>query len=77
MTVPALKHVRGLFLDLMRGILQSDACICRGLYQRPYFDKLLEDPKAHFTRIGGQQALASRGAGMAVAGECGRPGRVR
>jgi len=32
--VPALKHVRGPFLELMRGILQSDACVRRGLYQR-------------------------------------------
>jgi len=29
--VPALKYVRGPFLDLMRGILMSDACIQRGL----------------------------------------------
>ena len=55
MTVLTLKHVRGPFLELMRDILQSDACIRRGLYQRPYVDKLLEDPKAHFTRIGGSK----------------------
>ena len=53
--VPALKHVRGPFLELMRGILQSDACIQRGLYQRAYVDKLLANPEAHFTRIQGSE----------------------
>ena len=53
--VPALKHVRGPFLELMRGILQSDACIRRGLYQRKYVDKLLANPEAHFTRIQGSK----------------------
>ncbi|MBU0590391.1 MAG: N-acetylglutaminylglutamine amidotransferase [Gammaproteobacteria bacterium] len=53
--VPALKHVRGPFLELMRGILLSDACVRRGLYQRAYVDKLLADPQAHFTRIQGSK----------------------
>ena len=53
--VPALKHVRGPFLELMRGILQSDACIRRGLYQRAYVDKLLANPESHFTRIQGSK----------------------
>jgi len=55
--VPALKHVRGPFLELMRGILQSEACIRRGLYQRAYVDKLLAEPEApaHFTRIRGSK----------------------
>ncbi|KRB96709.1 asparagine synthase [Hydrogenophaga sp. Root209] len=53
--VPALKHVRGPFLELMRGILQSDACKRRGLYQRAYVDKLLANPEAHFTRIQGSK----------------------
>lgn len=53
--VPALKHVRGPFLELMRGILESDACVERGLYQRAYVDKLLANPEAHFTRIQGSK----------------------
>ena len=53
--VPALKHVRGPFLELMRGILQSDACLRRGLYQRAYVDKLLASPEAYFTRIQGSK----------------------
>jgi asparagine synthase (glutamine-hydrolysing) len=55
--VPALKYVRGLFLEMMRGILTSDACVQRGLYQRAYVDKLLAQPEApeHFTRINGSK----------------------
>jgi len=55
--VPALKYVRGEFLELMRGILMSDACQKRGLYQRAYVDKLLAAPEApeHFTRINGSK----------------------
>jgi asparagine synthase (glutamine-hydrolysing) len=55
--VPALKYVRGPFLEMMRGILMSDACLQRGLYQRSYVDKLLAQPEApeHFTRINGSK----------------------
>ncbi len=55
--VPALKYVRGPFLEMMRGILMSEACRKRGLYQRDYVDKLLADPEApeHFTRINGSK----------------------
>jgi asparagine synthase (glutamine-hydrolysing) len=53
--VPALKYVRGDFLEKMRGILQSEACLKRGLYQRSYVEKLLTDPEAHLTRIQGSK----------------------
>lgn len=55
--VPALKYVRGPFLEMMRGILMSQACLKRGLYQRDYVDKLLAAPEAsaHFTRINGSK----------------------
>jgi asparagine synthase (glutamine-hydrolysing) len=55
--VPALKYVRGPFLELMRDLLMSPACIARGLYQRDYVDKLLASPEApeHFTRINGSK----------------------
>ncbi len=55
--VPALKYVRGPFLDLMRNILMSPACMQRGLYQRDYVEKLLANPEApeHFTRINGSK----------------------
>ena len=53
--VPVLKHVSGEFLAFMRDILNSDACIRRGLYQRAYVDKLLAAPEAWFTRIQGSK----------------------
>ncbi|MCB8746478.1 N-acetylglutaminylglutamine amidotransferase [Rhodoferax sp. U2-2l] len=55
--VPALRYVRGPFLDKMREILMSEACLKRGLYQRDYVDKLLAEPEAPeaFTRINGSK----------------------
>lgn len=53
--VPALKYVRGDFLEKMRAILNSEACLRRGLYQRDYVEKLLADPEAHLTRIQGSK----------------------
>jgi len=53
--VPALKYVRGEFLQFMKDILQSDSCIKRGLYQRAYVEKLLADPESHLTRIQGSK----------------------
>jgi asparagine synthase (glutamine-hydrolysing) len=55
--VPALKYVRGPFLEMMRDILMSEACIQRGLYQRDYVNQLLAAPEApeHFTRINGSK----------------------
>ena len=53
--VPALKYVRGDFLQFMRDILLSDTCLKRGLYQRPYVEKLLAEPESHFTRIQGSK----------------------
>ncbi|MBZ0092804.1 MAG: N-acetylglutaminylglutamine amidotransferase [Sulfuricellaceae bacterium] len=53
--VPALKYVRGDFLEFMRSILNSEACRKRGLFQRFYVDKLLASPEAYFTRIQGSK----------------------
>ena len=53
--MPALKYVRGEFLDFMRDILNSDACRTRGLYQRAYVDRLLDAPEQHHTRIQGSK----------------------
>jgi asparagine synthase (glutamine-hydrolysing) len=53
--MPALKFVRGEFLDFMRDILDSQACRERGLYQRAYVDKLLDAPEQHHTRIQGSK----------------------
>ncbi len=53
--VPALKYVRGEFLQFMKNILKSETCIKRGLFQRAYVEKLLADPEAHLTRIQGSK----------------------
>lgn len=41
--------------DSYRRVLQSDACIRRGLYQPAYVDKLLADPQPYFARIQGSK----------------------
>jgi asparagine synthase (glutamine-hydrolysing) len=53
--VPALKYVRGEFLEFMKNILNSEACLKRNLYQREYVNKLLKDPETYLTRIQGSK----------------------
>jgi asparagine synthase (glutamine-hydrolysing) len=53
--MPALKFVRGEFLEFMRGILDAQACRERGIYQRAYVEKLLAEPEQHLTRIQGSK----------------------
>lgn len=53
--VPALKYVRGPFLDFMRDILQSQVARERGLYRADYVQRLLDEPDQHFTRIQGSK----------------------
>ncbi|MDD2894313.1 MAG: N-acetylglutaminylglutamine amidotransferase, partial [Halothiobacillaceae bacterium] len=53
--VPALKFVRGEFLDFMRDILTNQACRERGIFERSYVDKLLAAPDQHFTRLQGSK----------------------
>lgn len=53
--MPALKYVRGPFLDFMRDILDSNACRQRGLFNRAYVDKLLAEPERHFTYLRGSK----------------------
>ncbi len=53
--MPALKYVRGEFLDFMSDILNSEACRRRGLYSRSYLDKLLSEPEAYMTKLNGSK----------------------
>lgn len=53
--VPALKYVRGAFLEFMREVLGSRSCLERGLYRRAYVERLLEAPEQHLTRIRGSK----------------------
>ena len=53
--MPALKYVRGDFLEMVRDTLMSDACIQRGLFSREYVDKLLAAPDQYHTRLQGSK----------------------
>ncbi len=53
--VPALKFVRGEFLEFMKDALNSKKCRERGLYRREYVEKLLAAPDAYHTRIQGNK----------------------
>ncbi len=53
--MPALKYVRGEFLDFMRDILNSQECINRNIYQRDYVQCLLNEPEKHHTRLNGSK----------------------
>ncbi|MDD2815261.1 MAG: N-acetylglutaminylglutamine amidotransferase [Thiotrichaceae bacterium] len=53
--VPALKYVRGEFLEFMREILNSETCRQRQLFQRAYVDKLLASPETHLTALQGSK----------------------
>lgn len=50
--VPALKHIRGPYLDYVRRVLDSPAARSRGLFNRTYVDTLLADPDAALTPKG-------------------------
>jgi asparagine synthase (glutamine-hydrolysing) len=53
--MPALKYVRGEFLDFMRDIVNSQACRNRSLFDRAYVDKLLAAPDQYFTKLQGSK----------------------
>jgi asparagine synthase (glutamine-hydrolysing) len=53
--VPSLKYVRGRTLDFMRGVLESQACEERGLYQRDYVNALLNNPEQSHTPLLGSK----------------------
>jgi asparagine synthase (glutamine-hydrolysing) len=53
--MPALKYVRGAFLQFMRDILNSEACRDRKLFQRPYVARLLSAPERHMTPLQGSK----------------------
>jgi asparagine synthase (glutamine-hydrolysing) len=50
--VPALKYIRGPFLDFVHGILDSDAARHRGLFNRAYVERLLSNPEGELTPKG-------------------------
>ena len=53
--VPSLKFVRGEVLEFMRTVLDSPACRERGLFQRPYLERLLANPEREHTPLLGSK----------------------
>jgi asparagine synthase (glutamine-hydrolysing) len=53
--MPALKYVRGEFLQFMQDILSTQAARERGLFRQSYLDMLLAAPEMHHTRIRGSK----------------------
>ena len=53
--VPALKYLRGPFLELVRDVLDAPAARERGLFRRDYLDRLLADPERHITPLRGSK----------------------
>ncbi len=50
--VPALKYIRGAFLDFVRGVLDAPQARQRGLFNRSYIERLLADPEGELTPKG-------------------------
>jgi len=50
--VPALKYIRGAFLDFVRDVLDAPRARQRGLFNRPYIERLLADPEGELTPKG-------------------------
>jgi len=53
--VPALKYLRGPFLEMAREALTNDQARERGLFQPAYVEKLLAEPEAHLTPLRGSK----------------------
>jgi len=50
--VPALKYIRGAFLDFVRDVLNAPRARRRGLFNRAYVERLLANPEAELTPKG-------------------------
>ena len=50
--VPALKYIRGAFLDFVRDVLDSSRARQRGLFNRSYIERLLANPEGELTPKG-------------------------
>jgi asparagine synthase (glutamine-hydrolysing) len=50
--VPALKYIRGAFLDFVRDVLDAPRARQRGLFNRTYIDRLLSNPEGELTPKG-------------------------
>ncbi len=53
--MPALKYVRGEFLDFMTDILKSNKCINRNVYNQKFIDKIIKNPDNYMTALRGSR----------------------
>ncbi len=53
--VPALKYLRGDYLNWVTDILQQPQAQSRGVFNRRYVDQLLKDPESHITPLRGSK----------------------
>jgi asparagine synthase (glutamine-hydrolysing) len=53
--VPALKHLEGPYLDLVKDALHAPAAKERGIFREEYVERLLKAPNDHFTRLNGNK----------------------
>jgi asparagine synthase (glutamine-hydrolysing) len=53
--VPALKFIRGAYLDFVRDVLLQPQARQRGLFRTAYVDTLLAEPESHITPLRGSK----------------------
>jgi asparagine synthase (glutamine-hydrolysing) len=53
--MPALKYVRGEFLEFMADILTSSQCINRGVFNQAYVQKVINNPEKYMTALNGSR----------------------
>ncbi|MFU8839324.1 MAG: N-acetylglutaminylglutamine amidotransferase [Nitriliruptoraceae bacterium] len=53
--VPALTHLQGPYLDLVRDALHAPEARARGLFEEAYVDRLLAEPNAELTQLRGNK----------------------
>ncbi len=53
--MPALKYVRGEFLDFMSDILTSSKCLNRGVFNQTFIAKVINKPQNYMTSLNGSR----------------------
>ena len=53
--VPALTHLEGSYLDLVKSALHAPAAKERGIFREEYVERLLGEPNDHLTRLNGNK----------------------
>ncbi|KAA0445992.1 MAG: N-acetylglutaminylglutamine amidotransferase [Candidatus Thioglobus sp.] len=53
--MPALKYVRGEFLQFMADILNSSQCVNRGIYNQDFVQKVINQPEKYMTALNGSR----------------------